>query len=87
MADKVARWDLRQTHKFFKTNPRIALVMSVALLLAGLFSILGWMRWTLPVMEWSFAVLVWAAALYCLGVGVKMGLQKAHKDDEPRAAN
>lgn len=80
MADKVARWDLRQTHKFFKTHPRIALAMSVALLLAGLFSIMGWMRWTLPVMEWSFAVLVWAAALYCLGMTVKVSLGKSQDE-------
>lgn len=48
------RWVLRQ-------RQRTAFVV-LLLLLAGLFSACGWLRWQLPLMRWSFAAGCWLAA-------------------------
>lgn len=76
MAEKIARWDLRETHKFLKAHPWVSLGMALVMLVAGFASIEGWLRWSEPFARWSFAVWAWAVTLYCLGMSVKTSLDK-----------
>ena len=68
---RVSRADLQVTLQWLRSQRAGAFLLILILLLAGLASVFGLLRWQADFARWSFALLCWAASALVLWLSLR----------------
>ncbi len=65
------RNDLRATQSYLRSNPAAAFFMAAVCVLAGVASLLGYLRAQSAPFQWGLALVAWGFAIFCVASGVR----------------